>query len=95
MAAQKIPIPFLYPKVSSAPYVMGPMVWPRLSNTEYTPRDRPSPNAALSGVCSKYEYWQVLYDRIPTLPQSLNRDFGIMTHLWQNIAHRVARTRKR
>ena len=43
----------------------------------------------------KYEYWQVLYDRVPTLPQSLHRDFGLMTHLWQNIAHRVARTRKR
>lgn len=41
----------------------------------------------------KYEYWQILYDRIPTLPQSLTRDFGIISHLWQNIAHRVARTR--
>jgi cellulose synthase (UDP-forming) len=39
-----------------------------------------------------YEYLEHLYDRIPTLPQSLNRDFGILTHLWQNIAHRVART---
>ena len=41
------------------------------------------------------EYWQILYDRIPTLPQSLHRDFGVITHLWQNIAHRVARTGKR
>jgi cellulose synthase (UDP-forming) len=40
------------------------------------------------------EYWQLLYDRIPTLPQSLQRDFGVLSHLWQNIAHRVARTRK-
>ena len=40
------------------------------------------------------EYWQILYDRIPTLPQSLRRDFGVLTHLWQNIAYRVARTRK-
>lgn len=42
----------------------------------------------------RYEYWEILYDRIPTLPQSLKRDFGIIPHLWQNIAHRVARTRK-
>ena len=42
----------------------------------------------------RYEYWEILYDRIPSLPQSLNKDFGIITHLWQNIAHRVARTRK-
>ncbi len=42
---------------------------------------------------SEYEYLQILYDRIPTLPQSLHKDFGILTHLWQNIAHRVARTR--
>lgn len=41
-----------------------------------------------------YEYLEHLYDRVPTLPQSLNRDFGILTHLWQNIAHRVARTAK-
>ena len=41
------------------------------------------------------EYWQLLYDRVPTLPQSLHRDFGVFTHLWQNIAHRVARTGKR
>ena len=40
------------------------------------------------------EYLQVLYDRVPTLPQSLHRDFGVIPHLWQNIAHRVARTRK-
>lgn len=40
------------------------------------------------------EYLQILYDRVPTLPQSLHHDFGIFTHLWQNIAHRVARTRR-
>ncbi|SCW61572.1 cellulose synthase (UDP-forming) [Ruminococcaceae bacterium YRB3002] len=39
------------------------------------------------------EYLQLLYDRIPTLPQTLKRDFGVIPHLWQNIAHRVARTR--
>ena len=38
------------------------------------------------------EYWQLLYDRIPTLPQSLQKDFGVIPHLWQNIAHRVAQT---
>lgn len=38
------------------------------------------------------EYWEILYDRVPSLPQSLSRDFGILIHLWQNIAHRVART---
>ena len=41
------------------------------------------------------EYWQLLYDRVPTLPQSLHRDFGVLFQLWQNIAHRVARTGKR
>lgn len=41
---------------------------------------------------SEEEYWQVLYDRIPTLPQSLNRDFGILSNLWHNIAHRIAGT---
>ena len=43
----------------------------------------------------EYEYWQLLYDRVPTLPQSLHRDFGVLSHLWQKIAHRVARTGKR
>jgi cellulose synthase (UDP-forming) len=43
---------------------------------------------------NRYEYLQLLYDRVPTLPQSLRRDFGVLSHLWQNIAHRVARTRK-
>ena len=40
------------------------------------------------------EWLEVLYDRIPTLPQSLSRDLGVLTHLWQNVAHRVARSRK-
>ena len=38
------------------------------------------------------DYLQILYDRIPTLPQSLHGDFGILLHLWRNIACRVART---
>jgi hypothetical protein len=28
------------------------------------------------------------------LPQSLSRDLGLLPHLWQNIAQRVARTIK-
>ena len=38
------------------------------------------------------EYLSILYDRVPTLPQTLSRDLGIFGHLWQNIAQRVART---
>ncbi len=38
-----------------------------------------------------YEYLQILYDRIPTLPQSLQRDYGIISHLLKNIAHRILR----
>ena len=37
------------------------------------------------------EYNQVLFDRIPTLPQSLTRDYGIFTHLIRILAHRVLR----
>lgn len=40
------------------------------------------------------EYLQLLYDRVPSLPQSLEWDFGSLSHLWQNIACRVALTRK-
>lgn len=39
-----------------------------------------------------YEYLQILYDRIPTLPQSLHRDFGVLGHIWKNIALRLARS---
>ena len=42
----------------------------------------------------KDEYIAFLYDRIPTLPQSLKRDLGVIPHLWTNIAYRVARTVK-
>jgi len=41
-----------------------------------------------------YEYWEILYDRVPTLPQTLHKDFGVLEHLWQNIAVRVSRTIK-
>ncbi|WP_408071199.1 cellulase family glycosylhydrolase [Butyrivibrio sp. JL13D10] len=43
---------------------------------------------------SLYEYLEVLYDRIPSLPQTLSRDTSFLSHLWQNIAHRVSRTTK-
>ena len=37
------------------------------------------------------EYMQLLYDRIPTLPQSLTRDRGIVAHMLRNIAYRILR----
>ena len=37
------------------------------------------------------EYNEVLYDRIPTLPQSLTRDYGIINHMLRNIAYRILR----
>jgi cellulose synthase (UDP-forming) len=37
------------------------------------------------------EYLQVLYDRIPTLPQSLTRDYGIVYQMLRNLAFRVLR----
>ncbi|MCR5672806.1 MAG: cellulase family glycosylhydrolase [Lachnospiraceae bacterium] len=37
------------------------------------------------------EYNELLYDRIPTLPQSLTRDYGIIRHLLRNIAYRILR----
>ena len=36
------------------------------------------------------EYRQILYDRIPTLPQSLHRDLGVLRYLWYNLALRLA-----
>ncbi len=41
---------------------------------------------------SELEYLQILYDRIPSLPQVLKYDFGMLGDLWRNIAFRVART---
>ena len=41
---------------------------------------------------SEPEYLQILYDRIPSLPQSLARDSGVLGHLWRNITRRLART---
>lgn len=37
------------------------------------------------------EYNEILYDRIPTLPQSLYRDYGIVIHMLRNIAQRILR----
>ncbi len=37
------------------------------------------------------EYIQLLFDRIPTLPQSLTRDYGIVTHILRNMAYRILR----
>ena len=37
-------------------------------------------------------YLQILYDRIPTLPQSLQKDFGVMSLFWRNIVNRLIRT---
>lgn len=49
----------------------------------------------LNDCGNRMEYWQLLYDRIPTLPQSLHGDFGALFDLWQNIAHRVARSARK
>ena len=40
---------------------------------------------------NEFEYLEILYDRVPTLPQSLKNDFGILSLLWRNIVCRVAR----
>lgn len=56
------------------------------------------PRNGIGCVCSmeiidfrgqKNEYLEILYNRIPSLPQSLHRDTGIIRHLMVNIAHRV------
>ena len=36
------------------------------------------------------EYLAILYDRVPTLPQNLNRDIGIFVQIWNNIAGRIS-----
>lgn len=40
---------------------------------------------------SRDDYLQIIYDRVPTLPRSLRRDFGILFSLLRNIAHRILR----
>ncbi len=37
------------------------------------------------------EYLQILYDRVPTLPQKLTRDPGPLRYFWRNLAARLAR----
>lgn len=37
------------------------------------------------------EYMQILYDRIPSLPQTLTHDYGIIKHMLKNIAYRILR----
>ncbi len=39
------------------------------------------------------EYLQILYDRVPTLPQKLTRDPGPVRYFWRNLAARLARIR--
>ncbi len=39
----------------------------------------------------RYEYMQLLYDRVPTLPQSLVKDYGIIYHMLRNVAFRILR----
>ena len=61
-------------------------------NDELIPRSGGTPvyTAVITDFLdSKYEYLQVLYDRVPTLPQTLNRDRGIITHMLINVAHRI------
>lgn len=41
---------------------------------------------------SELEYLQILYDRVPSLPQTLSNDSGVLMHLWRNIAYRAARS---
>ncbi len=38
---------------------------------------------------SELEYLEIIYDRIPSLPQSLKKDLGIIRHMLVNIAHRI------
>ena len=38
------------------------------------------------------EYLQVLYDRVPTLPQRLTHDPGPVRYFWRNFAARLGRT---
>ena len=37
------------------------------------------------------EYLQILYDRVPTLPQKLTRDPGPLRYFWRNLAARLGR----
>ncbi len=41
---------------------------------------------------NRLEYLQILYDRIPTLPQTLQKDFGLFGLFWRNVVYRMIRT---
>ena len=41
---------------------------------------------------SELEYLQILYDRVPSLPQVLVYDFGVLGHLWRNIIYHLEQT---
>ena len=38
---------------------------------------------------NKLEYFELLYDRIPTLPQSLQKDMGSGRLFWRNVIYRI------
>lgn len=60
-------------------------------------RLRYSEQAVCTGEILSFEgnedtYLEILYDRIPTLPQSLSRDFGFLRLIWRNLVYRLLRT---
>lgn len=38
---------------------------------------------------SEYEYWQVLFDRIPSLPQKIRHDGNIIVNIYENAVNRL------
>ncbi len=38
---------------------------------------------------SEYEYWQILYDRIPSLPQKIRRDGNVFSNIFSNTIRRL------
>lgn len=38
---------------------------------------------------SEYEYWQVLFDRIPSLPQKIRHDGNIIGNIYENAVNRL------
>ncbi|MBR3385309.1 MAG: hypothetical protein IKG69_08960 [Atopobiaceae bacterium] len=46
----------------------------------------------LEHVTPELDYLQILYDRVPTLPQTITRDFNNLEDLWRNVAFRIERT---
>ncbi len=65
---------------------------------ERIPRSGGSPvySAVITDPLDSFpEYLQILYDRIPTLPQTLQRDHGIIVYMLINIAHRILESTRR